>query len=78
MNIENCYENQYKLKYKENFYYCEDPICDDECPIKKEKAYCKKKNNNNDDINIIGNNLCECYPGYDGKFCENKVYIEIK
>jgi len=55
--------------------YCEDPICKSDCPVgvsaKCIPFYKKEKN----DINL---NACECLPGWDGNYCENKVYIDYR
>jgi len=55
--------------------YCEEPVCKDNCPIgisAKCTAYYKKEKN---DINL---NKCECLSGWEGDYCENKVYIDFR
>jgi len=72
--IKDCEENQIVMtNEKFGIQYCEDPICKNDCPVgisaKCNPFYKKKKN----DINL---NTCECLPGWDGDYCENKVYID--
>ncbi len=76
VNIKECNDNEIIMHLKDGFYYCENPICDDTCPIMNRKAICKKGVPEN--INLFSNNKCECLPGWNGTKCETKVYVEIE
>jgi len=76
INVSNCKENQYKLKFHKNLFYCEDPVCSNDCPINEGKASCQKISN--DKKNSISNNLCICLPGWIGEHCRNKNFINMK
>jgi len=75
VNITNCNNNEIIMHLNNNFYYCENPICDNSCPIMNGTAICKKGILEN--INTFSTNRCECLPGWDGDKCETKVYAKI-
>ncbi|ORX54261.1 hypothetical protein BCR36DRAFT_410804 [Piromyces finnis] len=73
VKINNCGENQIKMYDRNNMLYCENPECEDNCPINV-SAYCKpfyeeRKNDKS-------KNMCICLPGWKGPNCENKIYID--
>jgi len=61
---------------KNGISYCENPICDDKCPV-GESAECIK-NDNTKNINDKYKNKCKCYTGFDGEYCKNKVYVDFR
>jgi len=76
VHINDCDESQIKMYYKNIYFYCENPICNDDCPISNGTAICIKKHSvliNNKNINI-----CECVPGWTGDKCEKKDYAYTK
>lgn len=76
ITVKNCNDNQIKIIDKRNYYHCENPICNDNCPVNTEKAVCLKSNITN--INRKEYNKCQCTPGWNGKNCEEKDYIKLK
>ena len=76
INIDKCDDEQITMYDKDLFLYCENPICDNNCPIKEERAKCVKSNVTN--INDKQLNHCECLPGYRGEKCDELVYAKIK
>ncbi len=81
INVNDCDENQIKLYSKDTYFYCENPLCNDDCPVSNGTAICKKNKNidtNNKIINDKNNNICECVPGWVGDKCEKKDYADIK
>jgi len=58
------------------YFYCENPICNDDCPISFGTAICIKKENAQ--TNNKNNNKCECVPGWTGDKCEKKDYANTK
>jgi len=75
-DIKDCDPEQIKIFDKENFYYCENPICDDNCPITNGRAVCVK--NNDIHINNIKYNKCECLDGFIGEQCQLQDYAPLK
>ncbi|ORX76880.1 hypothetical protein BCR32DRAFT_270994 [Anaeromyces robustus] len=73
VTIDDCKKKQIKL-YNKNYYYCEEPICKDDCPL-GEKATCIK--NNNYTVNNKHYNICKCNKGWTGEQCQEKVYINL-
>jgi len=71
-----CNDNEIVMHLKDDFYYCESPVCDNSCPVMNGTAICKKGVPEN--INTLSTNRCECLPGWDGEKCETKIYAEIK
>ncbi len=74
-NISNCDENQIKLFSKDKYFYCENPICNDDCPISNGTAICLKKKDAQ--FNSKNDNKCECAQGWTGDKCEMKDYAKI-
>eukprot|EP00833_Pecoramyces_ruminatium_P000369 jgi/Orpsp1_1/1174401/evm.model.c7180000049960.1 len=76
ITIENCGDKQIKIMDKSKFYYCENPICDDSCPVLNGTSECLKSEKEN--INSVSLNKCQCLPGWNGNRCENRDFIEYK
>ncbi|OUM67071.1 hypothetical protein PIROE2DRAFT_5559, partial [Piromyces sp. E2] len=71
--INNCDSNQFKMYIKGKYYYCENPLCGDNCPASS--AMCiKNENKNTNDKNL---NICECIKGWKGDECQLKDYAII-
>ncbi|OUM62719.1 hypothetical protein PIROE2DRAFT_10928 [Piromyces sp. E2] len=60
--------------YKNGNLYCENPICKESCPIKT-NAFCMPSNYSN--INDKNLNICTCLPGWNGDYCNQKVFINF-
>ncbi|OUM67073.1 hypothetical protein PIROE2DRAFT_5561 [Piromyces sp. E2] len=74
--IDDCSNDQIKLFMKNSeYYYCENPKCNDNCP--KDKAVCVKSKINNININDKNINICSCLAGWKGYNCELKDYLHI-
>eukprot|EP00833_Pecoramyces_ruminatium_P011725 jgi/Orpsp1_1/1185757/evm.model.c7180000095105.1 len=77
INIRDCDENQIKIvDKKNNYFYCENPICYEECPVLKNKAVCVKGNIEN--VNSIKYNQCQCLPGWINDNCLERDLVDIK
>jgi len=76
IKINECDKNQIKMYYKDIYYYCENPICFDECPISNGTAVCIKKEGVQ--INSKHINECKCVSGWIGDKCETKDYAYIR
>ncbi|OUM58113.1 hypothetical protein PIROE2DRAFT_16694, partial [Piromyces sp. E2] len=74
--IRECKSEQIKMFIKKTqFYYCENPICDEYCPIYNETAVCVKGNTEN--MNVAELNHCECVSGWKGNKCQDKDFVVI-
>lgn len=76
LTIKDCNDEQIKLFKENDYYYCEYPICNDDCPISKKAAKCVK--GEIDNINLIKYNKCICEIGWIGDKCQTKDFIEFK
>jgi len=74
--VKDCAEEQIKIYIKDDYYYCVNPICSDDCPISSGKAECIKSDIEN--INDIKLNKCQCLPGWIGDGCQLKDYAVTK
>jgi len=74
-DILDCDNEQIKINLK-NYFFCENPICNTNCPVSEEHAICIKSNYSN--INSEYLNHCECLPGWKGYYCQTKDYAELK
>jgi len=74
--INDCDKTQIKMYYKDSYFYCENPICDADCPVSNGTAICVK----NEDVQTNNKNKgkCECVPGWIGDKCETKDYANIE
>jgi len=75
IKINDCDDEQIKIYNKNGLLYCENPKCNPNCPVDI-SAYCKKYYN--ESINNPNLNICECLPGYNGIYCENKIFIDYR
>lgn len=76
IHINECNNEQIIMHYENYYYYCENPICKDVCPILNETAICIKGFTEN--INNENSNYCKCLAGWKGNNCEMKDYSIIK
>lgn len=67
------YNNDYD---DNNYYYCENPICKETCPISSKAAVCIK--GFYEKINDIHSNYCQCPSGWIGNDCDIKDYTSFK
>jgi len=74
--INDCNEEQIKMFIKGNYYYCENPICSDDCPISNGAAICVKNSTKN--INDININSCICNKGWKGDKCQLMDFTNFK
>jgi len=70
-----CLTGQIKMKNKNKILYCENPICNDKCPINS-TAICEAYYSEN--INDINKNECKCLSGWGGVYCKNKIFIDFR
>jgi len=54
--------------------YCDTPICKSSCPVGSTARCISPILNEND----ITNNICECNPGYQGKNCNEKIFVNFR
>ncbi|ORX67008.1 hypothetical protein BCR32DRAFT_272602, partial [Anaeromyces robustus] len=76
MAINDCDVKQIKMLDKHELYYCESPVCNDDCPIANGTAECLKGDQLN--INSVNLNKCVCVPGWKGYLCQTKDYTEYE
>ena len=76
IEINECDKSQIKMYYKDIYYYCENPICFDDCPVSNGTAVCIKKEGVQ--INSKYINECKCVSGWIGDKCETKDYAYIR
>jgi len=60
---------------KNRILYCENAICNENCPINK-SAQCIPYYEEN--INNINKNICSCLNGWGGNNCERKIFIDFR
>ncbi|OUM59253.1 hypothetical protein PIROE2DRAFT_15246, partial [Piromyces sp. E2] len=73
--IKDCNPEQIKITDKNNFFKCENPICDVNCPTSLGRAACIKSNKTN--INNINLNQCKCVDGWIGDHCQKEDYSSL-
>ncbi|OUM59806.1 hypothetical protein PIROE2DRAFT_14574 [Piromyces sp. E2] len=63
---------------KKGILYCEKPKCKPECPVDI-SASCIPNNysNDNENVNNPNKNICSCYNGWKGQYCETKINIDF-
>ena len=74
INVTDCQDNQIKRYDRNNILYCEEPICNTECPVST-TATCYPGDKYNNDIN---KNICTCMAGWNGPYCKNEVLIDYR
>ncbi|OUM66750.1 hypothetical protein PIROE2DRAFT_5962 [Piromyces sp. E2] len=72
--IKECDNKQIKI-IKNNYFYCEDPICSEDCPLNEEHAECIKNSTEYKNNKLL--NKCVCIPGWKGINCQNKDYPDV-
>jgi len=75
--VESCGNNQITVKDKNNFIYCENPMCLSSCPVGI-NAECDSFENNTSGINNEKLNKCVCNKGWKGKHCDEKIYVDFR
>ncbi|ORX47898.1 hypothetical protein BCR36DRAFT_405219 [Piromyces finnis] len=73
--IHDCNNEQIKMYTKDGFYYCENPVCNYDCPVSNGTAICIKGENNVNNKEFL--NKCQCVPGWTGDKCEIKKFTEF-
>ncbi|ORX64116.1 hypothetical protein BCR32DRAFT_273221 [Anaeromyces robustus] len=76
IEILNCNNNQIKIYDKNNIIYCENPKCEENCPVNEQRATCVPSNKIS--VNSPIYNKCECLKGWDGVNCSEKVFINYR
>lgn len=74
IEVHDCNEEQIKIEDRNKIPRCEDPICDDKCPVGK-SAKCEFSSNSE---NNKKKNKCICLPGYKGDYCGTKDFIDYR
>ncbi|OUM63051.1 hypothetical protein PIROE2DRAFT_61520 [Piromyces sp. E2] len=74
-----CDEYHIKMHDKNGILSCEIPICNNDCPVSS-TAVCKPYTQEieSDKKNKNENNICECLPGWEGKYCEEQKIVDFK
>ncbi|ORX65789.1 hypothetical protein BCR32DRAFT_250582 [Anaeromyces robustus] len=80
MNIMECDDEQIKIRTKDNYFYCEKPICNGECANvdindNNSTFVCVKGDIEN--VNSVKYNSCQCVLGYTGDKCQYMDYVLI-
>ncbi|KAL6599709.1 hypothetical protein U3516DRAFT_643530 [Neocallimastix sp. 'constans'] len=74
VKVNTCNRNQ--IQYQKNdILYCENPICNNKCNLKS--GECIPINHYTTE-NTIETNICQCFDGYEGIFCEIKSMINLE
>jgi len=55
--------------------YCEEPICNKDCPVGISAKCISYYSEGKNDINL---NKCQCLPGWKGDNCKSKIYINYR
>lgn len=76
ITLKDCDKEHIKIYDKNQYYYCEQPICNDDCPVSNGTAICVKGNNEN--INVSKFNQCVCVNGWIGNKCQTKDYVVLR
>ncbi|ORX56013.1 hypothetical protein BCR36DRAFT_175699 [Piromyces finnis] len=74
IEVLSCKSNQVKMKNKNKILYCENPICDDKCPIGI-SAICEASKEEN--VNDFNKNKYKCLKGWHGINCQDKDYMNF-
>lgn len=74
VEVNGCSDNQIEMHDK-NILYCENPICKASCPIDT-TATCVRYYEK--DINDINLNRCECIAGWNGNYCDSRVFMDFR
>ncbi|OUM60238.1 hypothetical protein PIROE2DRAFT_14054 [Piromyces sp. E2] len=74
IQINTCDDNQIEMKNKNGILYCEEPICNKNCPVNS-TAICIKGSTKN--VNNNENNICKCTEGWKGFTCNEKIYENL-
>ncbi|OUM60769.1 hypothetical protein PIROE2DRAFT_13407, partial [Piromyces sp. E2] len=74
VTIKDCKDDYIKMYDKNNFYHCESPLCNDECPLKEKRAICIKKGS--EFTNNKYSNECKCLDGWNGNNCNEKEFAK--
>ncbi|ORX82804.1 hypothetical protein BCR32DRAFT_292364 [Anaeromyces robustus] len=75
IKVTSCEENQIIFYDKDKILYCENPICDESCPVDVSaicKPYYKEL------INDAKLNNCTCLDGWNGDHCENRIFVNYR
>lgn len=74
VTIKDCLKEKIKVINKNNdLFKCENPICNDDCPEKEDRAICvQNENNESVYVNNIENNYCKCLEGWTGDKCMDR------
>jgi hypothetical protein len=75
IQVNSCNSNQIKMYDDNSILYCVNPICKPSCPV-DESASCEPYYLSY--INDINKNICQCFPGYDGIDCREKILIDYR
>lgn len=75
IRIVECNKNQIIMYNNKGIEYCAEPICNEKCPVGIKARCVPTKRKNINDINL---NSCECEDGWEGEFCDTKIFIEFK
>jgi len=60
---------------KNGIQYCENAICNENCPVDISAKCIPYRNETINDINM---NICECLSGWEGENCKDKIYIDFR
>eukprot|EP00833_Pecoramyces_ruminatium_P016426 jgi/Orpsp1_1/1190458/evm.model.d7180000079107.1 len=75
--IRECNENQIVMYTNDEYYYCENPICNSNCPYLDSNATAECIKDSDKNINDIKLNKCKCMVGWIGENCNQKEFINL-
>ncbi|OUM63626.1 hypothetical protein PIROE2DRAFT_9772 [Piromyces sp. E2] len=74
--VKSCDDGQYNVYDQNNILVCENPICNDSCPVNS-TAKCIISDGNIYSKNIIKHNICKCNEGWAGELCDIKIFVDF-
>lgn len=77
ITINSCNDYQINMYDKNGILYCENPKCKSSCPVLV-SAICETRNKNQENVNNVNENLCQCYPGWEGINCDVMKYVDFR
>lgn len=75
INVKECGEYQIKMYNSNGILYCQNPICSPNCPVNT-SAICIPAHK--EFTNNINENKCICLDGWQGLYCNEKIFINYE
>jgi len=76
VQIDECSNDQIKMVDKNGCPFCENPVCEESCPVGISAKCVPASSIVN--INDKTKNICECYLGWQGTDCDIKLFVNFR